>query len=161
MKILGIDPGTGRTGWAVIETINGQEKLVDAGCWETAANTPLPQRLKKINQKLQKLIKKHKPKEAAIEELFFSKNVKTAMSVGQARGVVLLTLELAGITCYSYGPSKIKSSVTGYGKAPKKQVQQMVKNILDLDEVPSPDDAADAVAVALTHLAIPEALREN
>ena len=161
MKVLGIDPGTGRTGWAIVEKDGGKEKLLECGCLETKAHTPLPDRLKKIYQKVSDLIKKHEPSEAAIEKIFFSKNVRTAMSVGHARGVVLLACRLADIEIFSYGPSQIKSSVTGYGNAPKKQVQEMVKSILNLKEVPKPDDAADAVAVALTHLAIPPALREN
>lgn len=161
MKVLGIDPGTGRTGWAVLEKKGGKERLLDYGCLETKPNSPLPHRLEKIFKLVGKLIEKYQPDEAAIEKLFFSRNVKTAMNVGQARGVVLLSLRLGKVPIFSYGPSQIKSSVTGYGNAPKKQVQQMVKSILNLKDVPSPDDAADAVAVALTHLAIPEALRGN
>lgn len=159
MKVLGIDPGTGRTGWAVIERIANEDKLVECGCLETKAHTPLPRRLESIYDLICELTDKHDLEEAAVEKLYFSRNVKTAMSVGQARGVVLLSLQLNNIDTYSYGPSKIKSSVTGYGKADKKQVQEMVKQILGLDEIIKPDDAADAVAVALTHLAVPKALR--
>ncbi len=161
MKVLGIDPGTGRTGWAIVGRDGGSNRLIECGCLETKAHTPLPDRLYKIYQKINALIEKHEPSEAAIEKIFFSKNVKTAMSVGHARGVVLLACKLSNIDIFSYAPSQIKSSVTGYGNAPKKQVQEMVKSILNLEEVPKPDDAADAVAVALTHLAIPPALREN
>ncbi len=152
MKVLGIDPGTGRMGWAIVEKEKGKEKLIDCGCLETPANTPLPIRLEKIYLFLTKLIKEHKPDSASIEDLFFFKNQKTVMSVGAARGVIILVCKQAKLNIALYTPLQIKSSIAGYGHADKQQVQFMVKNILKLKEVPQPDDAADAVAAALTHM---------
>lgn len=152
MKILGIDPGTGRLGFAILEKTKGTEKLLDVGCLETAASSPLPQRLLKIYEFLDELIKKYKPDEAAVEELFFATNAKTAMSVGAARGVVFLVCAKHKIAVTDYSPVKIKLAVAGYGKADKKQVEYMVCQILKLKEAPKPDDAVDAVAVALTHV---------
>jgi len=152
MKVLGIDPGTGRMGWAIVEKKNGQENLIECGCLETPAHTPLPLRLEKIHLFLSKLITKHKPQAASIEDLFFAKNRKTVMSVGAARGVIILACKQAKLDINLYTPLQIKSSLTGYGQADKKQVQFMVKNILKLEASPEPDDAADAVAAALTYL---------
>lgn len=152
MKVLGIDPGTGRMGFAVLEKTKGKESLLDAGCLETMANSPLPERLLKIYEFLDELIKKYKPDEAAIEELFFATNAKTAMSVGAARGVILLACARHKIPTTDYSPVKIKLAVAGYGKADKRQVEYMVCQILKLKEIPKPDDAVDAVAVALTHI---------
>lgn len=154
MKILGIDPGTGRVGWAVLEKEKGKESLLAYGCIETKTNTPLPERLEIIFMKVRELISDHQPAEVAVEELFFTNNVKTAMSVGQARGVVLLACRLEGRESFAYTPSQVKMAVTGYGNADKKQVQEMVKRILRLEVIPKPDDAADAVAVALSHSAV-------
>lgn len=151
MKVLGIDPGTGRLGWAIIEKKNGKESMVECGCFETKANSDQADRLLKIFNFLNQLIDKHKPDAAAIENLFFANNAKTVMSVSEARGVVLLACKQAGMDVNSYTPLQIKSALTGYGKADKKQVQYMVMQILKLDKVPQPDDAADAVAAALTH----------
>lgn len=153
MKILGIDPGTGRVGWGVIEGKMGNEKLLGYGCIETEVHTRLPIRLEVIYKEVKEIIKKYQPDEAAIEELFFARNVTTALSVGQARGVVLLALHQARMPIYDYKPVQIKMGVTGYGRAEKKQVQMMVKQILGMKEVPRPDDAADGLAVALTHMA--------
>lgn len=154
MKILGIDPGTGRLGWAVIEKISGQEKLLAAGCIETAAHTALSIRLAKIFTDLNQIIKIHQPDTAALEELFFSKNITTAISVAHARGVAMLSLALAGIPHASYTPNQVKQAVTGSGRADKKQVQKMIGLILRQKETIKPDDAADAAAVALTHSAL-------
>lgn len=152
MKVLGIDPGTGRMGWAIVEKLKGKESLIDCGCLETPAHTPLPIRLEKIYNFLKKLIAKHKPEAASIEDLFFSKNQKTVMSVGAARGVIILVCKQAKLNIKLYTPLQIKSSIAGYGQADKKQVQFMVKNLLKLDKPPEPDDAADAAAAALTHM---------
>lgn len=152
MRVIGIDPGTGRMGWAIVEREKGKEKLIECGCLETPAHTPLPIRLEKIHTFLTKIIIKHKPKSASIEDLFFAKNKKTVMAVGAARGVIILACKQAKLNINLYTPLQIKSAITGYGQADKKQIQFMVKNILKLKEVPKPDDAADAVAAALTHL---------
>ena len=151
MKVLGIDPGTGRLGWAIVEKKKGKESMIECGCFETKKNSDQADRLLKIFNFLDQLIKKHKPDAAAIENLFFANNAKTVMSVSEARGVVLLVCKQAGMDVNSYTPLQIKSALTGHGKADKKQVQYMVVKILKLDKVPQPDDAADAVAAALTH----------
>lgn len=153
MKILGIDPGTGRTGWAIIEKDAGRETLIDSGCIETKAKMPLPERLEAIFVFFNQLIAKYQPDQAAVEDLFFSNNAKTAMSVAGARGVVLLVLQLAKLPVASYTPPQIKSAVTGYGNADKKMVEKMVLMILKVKEGPKLDDTADAMAVALTHSA--------
>ena len=158
MRILGVDPGTGRVGWAVMEYQGGKEVLLECGCFETKVNSLLADRLEKVHAFIDELIKKFKPDEAAVEELFFSNNAKTAISVGMSRGVIVLALQQNKVPVSDYGPSKIKMAVTGFGKADKKQVQFMVKQILKLSEIPKPDDAADAVAVALTHSAARRAL---
>lgn len=152
MKVLGIDPGTGRLGWAILGKNKGKEVLIDCGCIETPKHTSLPLRLEKIHSFLTKLISKYKPESAAIEDLFFFKNAKTVIGVAAARGVAILACQQAKLNVNFYTPLQIKSSLTGFGRADKQQVQFMVKNILKLKEVPRPDDAADAVAAALTHL---------
>lgn len=151
MRILGIDPGTGRTGWGVLDKNGGKERMVAYGCFETKANSELVERLELIYKRIGELIDEYKPDEIAVEDLFFATNAKTAMSVGQARGVVLLAGRHKKLPIYSYTPLQVKSAVTGYGKADKKQVELMVVRILGLKETPKPDDAADALAVALTH----------
>jgi len=151
MKILGIDPGIARLGWGIIEK-NGQKlKLINYGCIETKANTPHITRLTQIYHQLGKIIKKTKPAVAAIEDLFFNTNAKTAMTVGEARGVTLLTLSQQQLPVFHYTPLQIKNATTGYGRASKTQIQKMVKTLLKLDHIPKPDDSADAIAVALTH----------
>ncbi|KKT35716.1 MAG: Crossover junction endodeoxyribonuclease RuvC [Candidatus Collierbacteria bacterium GW2011_GWB1_44_35] len=152
MRVLGIDPGTGRVGWSIVSKEKGVESLVECGCFETPKNSPLPSRLKLIYDFLTKLIKEHEPDEFAAENLFFSTNAKTAFDVGAARGVILLAAENAGLPIFQYTPLQVKSSLTGYGAADKKQVQFMITRILHLKVTPKPDDAADAVAIALTHL---------
>ena len=151
MKILGIDPGTGRLGWALIEKKGSEYAFLSCGCFETKANSPLEERLEKIYDFLKKLITENKPDEMAVESLFFSTNVKTAFDVGAARGVILLVAKQSLVPVTQYTPTQIKSSLTGYGKADKTQIQYMVTRILHLKEIPKPDDAADAVAIALTH----------
>lgn len=151
MKIIGIDPGTGRMGWSVLEAIHGKYRLLDCGCLETKANTPLPDRLSIIYDFLSELIRSSSPDAVAIEELYFSKNVTTAIDVGAARGVIILCARQANVLSFDYNPSQVKSSLVGNGKAEKHQIQFMVKAILKLKEIPKPDDAADAVAIALTH----------
>ncbi|MBD3311040.1 MAG: crossover junction endodeoxyribonuclease RuvC [Candidatus Magasanikbacteria bacterium] len=149
-RILGIDPGFGRVGFAVIEDIGNEWKTLSYGCIETAKNTRFVDRLDKLNKSLTKIIDKYNPNLAAVEDLFFYKNVKTAIKVGQARGVILLTLRQAKIEIDEFTPLQIKQAVTGYGHAKKKQIQYMVAIQLGLKTVPKQDDAADALAVALT-----------
>lgn len=149
MRIIGIDPGTGILGFGVIDVINGKVKLVDAGVITTPAHTPLPDRLEEIYNGLTGIIADTKPSVMAIEKLFFAQNVTTAMSVSHARGVAMLTGKQASLEIEEYTPLQIKQTITGYGKADKKQVQEMVRIQLGLKEVPKPDDAADALAAAI------------
>lgn len=152
MRILGIDPGTGRLGFGVIDyRVDGSLVLVDGGVITTPANSEEASRLVTINDELEEIIKTHKPHVMAVEKLFFLRNVTTAMSVSQARGVVLLLGKQNGLDIFEYTPLQIKQSVTGYGKADKKQVQEMVKVILKLKTIPEPDDCADALACAIAH----------
>jgi crossover junction endodeoxyribonuclease RuvC len=153
MIVLGIDPGTAITGYGVIrETPEGEIQTIDYGVITTPAGMPLEQRLRNLYQQLRELMLLHQPDSGAVEKLFFQRNVKTALAVGQARGVVLLAFAESGLDVISYSPMEVKQAVTGYGAADKRQVQQMVKALLQLEEVPHPDDAADALAVALCHL---------
>lgn len=153
MVVLGIDPGTALTGWGVVrEGADNRATLVDYGTIKTPAVMPLPQRLQQIFQQVTVLIEQHQPQIVAVEEVFFSKNVRTAMSVGQARGVILLAAALANRPVQEYTPQQIKQAISGYGSADKAQVQQMTALLLGLDAVPTPDDAADAIAVAVCHL---------
>ncbi|MFA5318628.1 MAG: crossover junction endodeoxyribonuclease RuvC [Patescibacteria group bacterium] len=147
--ILGIDPGIADTGFGIIKKGGGQLKLVDYGCIKTAADLPHEQRLKQINVELNKIIKKYKPDAAAIEKLFFCNNVKTALTVGEARGVIMLTFCQNNLPIYEFTPLQVKQAVSAYGKAGKMQVQKMVKLLLNMKEIPKPDDAADALAVAI------------
>ena len=149
MRIIGIDPGTGILGFGVIDAEGGRVKLVDAGVITTPAHTPLPDRLEDIYNSLTDIIRDTKPEVMAIEKLFFARNVTTAMSVAHARGVAMLTGKQAGLRLEEYTPQQIKQSMTGYGKADKKQMQEMVRLQLGLKEVPKPDDAADALATAI------------
>jgi crossover junction endodeoxyribonuclease RuvC len=152
MRVLGIDPGTATTGYGVVEEVNGDLKPLVFGVIRTPADQPLPVRLQLIYQALKELAAEWVPTAAAVEELFFSRNVRTAMSVGQARGVTLLALADIGLDVAEYTPLAIKQAVTGYGNADKAQVQEMVRLLLGLAEAPRPDDAADALAVAICHL---------
>lgn len=151
MRILGIDPGTGILGFGVIEASRGQAQLVDAGVIRTPVKEDDAVRLQIIFEELTDIIVNSNPKVMAVEKLFFARNVTTAMTVAQARGVVLLCGKQAGLELFEYTPLQIKQAITGYGKADKKQVQEMVRVLLKLKEVPKPDDAADALAAALTH----------
>lgn len=152
MRILGIDPGTATVGYGLIDVEDGRPVVVTYGVFSTSPKDGgTAKRLQLIYQELNYLLKKYQPEAAAVEELFFGRNITTAIRVGQARGVLLLALANAGIPVAEYSPPKIKEAVSGYGKASKQQVQFMVQNMLDLDEVPRPDDAADGLAVALTH----------
>lgn len=151
MKIIGIDPGTGITGFGVIEWDKQKPYLLDAGVIRTKAHTPQPERLSIIFNGMKELIGHHKPDALAIEKLFFNTNITTAMTVSEARGIVLLVAEQAGVSVFEYTPPQIKMAVSGYGKADKQQVQEMVKTLLSLKQIPKPDDAADGLAVALTH----------
>jgi len=151
-RVLGVDPGTATTGYGVVEeTAEGTQALA-YGVVTTPAGQPLPQRLQTIYRELGGLARDWRPDAAAVEELYFSANVRTAMSVGQARGVALLALADAGVTVFEYNPLSVKQALTGYGSADKRQMQEMVKMLLGLNEVPRPDDAADALAVAICHL---------
>lgn len=151
VRIIGIDPGTGILGFGVIESVGGKAKLVDAGVVRTPAHTPLDERLVEIYDSLKQIIAETKPSEMAIEKLFFAQNITTAIGVSHARGVAMLAGKQAGLTIYEYTPLQIKQALTGYGRADKKQIQEMVRAILGLKEIPKPDDAADALAAALTH----------
>ena len=151
MRILGIDPGTGILGFGIIEAAKGIFALVDGGVIRTPVHEDDAVRLQTIYEELTDIISSTKPAVMSVEKLFFARNVTTAMTVAQARGVVLLCGKQAGLEIYEYTPMQIKQAVTGYGKADKKQMQEMVRVLLGLSEIPRPDDAADALAAALTH----------
>lgn len=151
MRILGIDPGTGILGFGVIDVEKGRAELVDAGVIRTPAKEDNAVRLQTIFDELSGVIKETKPTEMSVEKLFFAQNVTTAMTVAQARGVVLLCGKQAGLNIYEYTPLQIKQALTGYGRAEKKQIQEMVRVILQLKAIPEPDDCADALAAAITH----------
>jgi len=150
--VLGIDPGTAITGYGLVREDDEGLTLVECGIITTPADHPLPRRLQTIYHGLAAIISQHQPDQAAVEELFFSRNVRTALSVGQARGVVLLAAAEAGLPLHEYKPLEVKQTVAGYGGADKRQVQEMVRMLLNLEQVPEPDDAADAVAVAVCHI---------
>lgn len=150
---MGIDPGVAKVGYAFIEVgkKRGELKTIDYGCIITSPTLSTGKRLKKINNELNKLIRKYKPKVSAVENIYFFKNLKTAMPVSQAKGVILLTAAKKNIPVYEYTPMQVKMTVTGYGRAEKKQVQKMVQTLLGLEEMPKQDDAADALGVALCY----------
>lgn len=152
LRVLGIDPGTATTGWAVLEEKNGKTTSIAYGHVSTPAYDSTAQRLKEVSDDLEKIIKKYRPDEAAVEDIFFFKNLKTVIKVSQSRGAILLTLEKLKVSIAEYTPLQVKQAVTGYGRAEKSQVQEMVKNILNLSVIPKPDDTADALAIALCHL---------
>ena len=162
MRIIGIDPGTGILGFGVIDVAdaNGSRvsrpaySMVDAGVITTPAHTPHGERLEDIFNSLNEIIAATKPDVMSVEKLFFTRNITTAMSVAEARGVVVLVAKLNQIPVYEYTPPQIKQTISGYGKADKKQVQEMVRIQLNLKEAPKPDDCADALAAAITHAAI-------
>jgi crossover junction endodeoxyribonuclease RuvC len=151
VRIIGIDPGTGILGFGVIEVQKNQPKLVDAGVIRTKTHQPTDERLIEIYRHLATEISRTKPTVMSIEKLFFAQNITTAMSVSEARGVAILAGKLAGLEIVEYTPLQIKMAVTGYGRADKKQMQEMVRVLLSLKEVPKPDDCADALAAAITH----------
>lgn len=153
MAVLGIDPGTAITGYALVEEdASGEPRLLRYGVIRTQAGTPMPQRLCIIYRDVSELIQDLTPDAVAVEELFFKRNVTTAITVGQARGVVLLAAAQAGLTVYEYKPAEVKMALVGYGNASKRQVQEMLRMMLGLRDIPRPDDAADAIAVAICHL---------
>lgn len=150
-RILGIDPGTGRLGFGVIDVLQGKPQLVDGGVITTPPHTDESERLLTIFDELTQIIAEHQPQIMAVEKLFFAQNVTTAINVAQARGVILLCGKRAGLELHEYTPLQIKMALTGYGRAQKPQIQEMVRMLLGLQELPKPDDAADALAVALVH----------
>lgn len=152
MRVLGIDPGTAITGWAVLEEKNGEIIPVAYGCITTDKKLSDEERLCEIAADISKIIDKYEPREAAIEKLFFFKNQKTIITVAQARGAILLTLKQKGVKVCGYTPLVVKQAITSYGRAQKKQVQEMTKNILKLKTIPKPDDCADAIAIAICHI---------
>lgn len=151
MVILGIDPGTARCGWGIIKKHHNKLSLIKSGCILTKSNLPLPDRLLKIYREFSKIIKKYKPEAVACEEIFFFKNLKTAIAVSHARGIILLAIKIKKIPIFEYTPLQIKQALTGFGRADKRQMQKMVKLILRLPHLPKPDDMADALACAICH----------
>ena len=151
MVILGIDPGYAITGYGVLRYNNNRFKVLDYGVIRTSAETPFPERLLAIQQALSELVDIYKPNCVAIEELFFSRNTTTAIGTAQARGVAIVTAASANLPVYEYTPMQVKVAVTGYGRAEKTQVQEMVRILLNLTDKPNPDDVADALAVAICH----------
>jgi len=150
---LGIDPGTATTGYGLVRLgRDGNPEAVAFGVILTPAHTPAQERLLLLHRELNKLISLHHPETCAVEKLFFQRNVSTALAVGQARGVVMLCIAEAGLDVAEYTPNEVKQAVAGYGSAQKKQIQEMVRVLLSLPEIPRPDDAADALAIAITHL---------
>ena len=151
--VLGIDPGTATTGYGLVaQDTRGDYRLLACGVFRTAAHEPMHLRLKEIFTDMSSLIREFAPDEVAVEKLFFGKNVTNAISVGQARGAVLLAAALADLPVVEYTPAEVKQAISGYGNADKRQMQEMVQRTLDLPEAPQPDDAADGVAIALCHL---------
>jgi len=151
MVILGIDPGVATIGFGIIRADRGKNTLLQYGVITTPPGIPLSERLVQIYDDMQQLIETFKPDEIAVEELFFSKNITTGISVAHGRGVILLAAEKMGIPVFEYTPMQVKQSVVGYGKAEKKQVMQMTQRLLNMMEIPRPDDAADALALAICH----------
>lgn len=151
MRVLGIDPGIARVGYGVVDVVGSQLRPITYGCIETTADTPLERRLQQVYRRVLALLEQYAPSVVAVEELFFNRNVTTAFTVGQARGVVLLAAAEHDTPLCEYTPMQVKQAVTGYGRADKNQIQQMVKILLGLSEIPKPDDAADALAIAIAH----------
>ena len=152
MRVLGIDTGTAIVGYSIIDYKNNKIQLIDYGCIYTNKEDSLSLRLEQVYLRVESLINLYKPDHMAIEELFFFKNQKTIISVAQSRGVIILKAQLSGLDIYNYTPLQVKTGITGYGRANKKQVQEMTKIILKLSEIPKPDDAADAIAIAINHI---------
>lgn len=151
MIVLGIDPGFAIVGFGLLDADRGRQRLLTCGAITTPAGLPLPKRLLQIAEDMDTLIAQFSPDAMAVEELFFNSNVTTGIGVAQARGVILVAAEREGVPIFEYTPSQVKQAVVGYGRAEKRQVMDMVKRILGLKSVPKPDDAADAVAIALCH----------
>lgn len=152
MLVLGIDPGTALCGYGLVRAVEDHTELVAYGAVSTPKNSPLAARLLQIHRELAGLIAQYHPTAAAVEKLYFSKNTRTALAVGHARGVALLAAAEANLPVFEYSPNEVKQAIVGYGGADKNQMQQMVRMLLHLDFVPEPDDAADAVAIAICHL---------
>ena len=151
MRILGIDPGYGITGFGLVEAQRGQTRLLHCGAITTPAGMDFPARFEIIYEDMRKLLELAKPQEVAIEELFFGQNVTTGIGVAQSRGVILLAVQQAGLPVHAYKPMQVKQAVVGYGGATKHQVMDMTRRLLGLSQMPKPDDAADAIAIALCH----------
>jgi len=151
LLVLGIDPGSAITGYGLVKEIGNSLSAIDYGCIRTSPSQPLEERLRKIYREVSLLIDKYKPDHFAVEELFFNKNVRTALTVGQARGVILLAGAQSGLLVHEYTPLQVKQAVVGYGRAEKAQIQFMVKTMLSLPAIPKPDDVADALAIAICH----------
>ena len=151
MRIMGIDPGVATIGFGVVDADRGSQKLVRYGVITTPAGIPLSRRLYQISQDMSELIEQFHPDEVAVEELFFAKNITTGIAVAHGRGVILLELERSGVPAYEYTPMQVKQAVAGYGKADKHQVMAMTARLLKMKDVPKPDDAADALALAICH----------
>ncbi len=151
MRIIGVDPGTARIGWGLIDGQGQDYVMVRYGCIETEKTKRPAHRLEEIYQEVLGLLQTERPDQVVVEQLFFARNVTTAMAVGQARGVILLAAAHANLPIFEYTPLQVKQTITGYGRAEKNQIQTMIKALLRLSEIPKPDDAADALAIALTH----------
>ena len=159
MKVLGIDPGTAACGYGIVHESGGRIRQIDHGWWQTPARERPELRLKTIFDGVQALIAEHEPDGVALEESFVGADARTALSVGQARGAVLVAAACAGVECVEYAPARVKQAVCGYGRAEKAQVQRMVRAILAMDTIPTPNHAADALAVAICHALAPPLLR--
>ncbi len=151
MRVIGIDPGIAIVGFGIVEKQGSRLVPIQYGCIKTEAHTPEPLRLKQIYDAMTSLLTQYQPQVMAVEKLFFNRNVTTAFSVGQARGVIVLTAEEAAIPVFEYTPLQVKQAVVGYGQAEKRQIQEMVKLLLGLAKAPKPDDVADALGIAITH----------
>jgi len=160
MRVLGVDPGTATTGFGLVEQESGKIRAVDYGCIRTSPDAPLPQRLHEVHARIQGIIRDFRPDVVAVEQVFFNKNARSALQVGQARGVVLLAANQTGLPVLEYTPLEVKMGVVGYGRASKRQIQSMIKVLLGLEDEPRPDDAADALAVALCCIHTETTLRE-
>jgi crossover junction endodeoxyribonuclease RuvC len=159
VKVLGIDPGTAACGYGIVHASDGRLRATCHGWWQTSARDRLDIRLLTIFEGVQELIAQHAPDAVALEESFVGADARIALSVGQARGAVLVAAASAGVACAEYAPAQVKQSVCGYGRADKEQVQRMVKAILSLEDIPRPNHAADALAVAICHAMAPPLLR--
>jgi|SRR2546430_7368366 len=151
-RVLGLDPGTATTGFGLVEESDNSLKAVEYGVILTPANLPMPQRLRLIFLRVSELLERFRPEAVSVEKLFFNRNVTTALSVGQARGVALLAAANTDLPVFEYTPLEVKQAISGFGRASKDQVQQMVRLILQLEQIPKPDDAADALAIAICHI---------